>query len=147
MSPRTLGLSEVVSEYLMQVGLREPDVLRSVRQDTARLPGAHMQIAPEQGQLVALLAHLINARSCLEIGTFTGYSALALALALPPEGCVVACEIDQTFAAIERKYWERAGVAHKIDLRLGPALDTLDKMLDDGEAGWFDMAFIDADKE
>jgi len=147
MSPRTLGLSEVVSEYLMQVGLREPDVLRSVRQDTARLPGAHMQIAPEQGQLMALLAHLINARSCLEIGTFTGYSALALALALPPEGCVVACQIDQTFAAIARKHWERAGVAHKIDHRLGPALDTLDKMLDDGEAGRFDMAFIDADKE
>jgi len=147
MSPRTLGLSEVVSEYLMRVGLREPDVLRSVRQDTARLPGAHMQIAPEQGQLMALLAHLINAHSCLEIGTFTGYSALALALALPPEGRVVACEIDQTFAAIARKHWERAGVAHKIDLRLGPALDTLDKMLDDGEAGRFDMAFIDADKE
>ena len=114
MSPRTLGLSEVVSQYLMQVGLREPDVLRSVRQDTARLPGAHMQIAPEQGQLMALLAHLINARSCLEIGTFTGYSTLALALALPPEGCVVACEIDQTFAAIARKHWERAGVAREL---------------------------------
>ena len=147
MSPRTLGLSEVVSQYLMQVGLQEPDVLRSVRQDTARLPGAHMQIAPEQGQLMALLARLTNARSCLEVGTFTGYSALALALALPPKGCVVACEIDQTFAAIARKHWERAGVAHKIDLRLGPALDTLDKMLGDGEVGRFDMAFIDADKE
>ena len=147
MSPRTLGLSEAVSQYLVQVGLREPNVLRSVREETARLPGAHMQIAPEQGQLMALLAGLINARSCLEIGTFTGYSTLALALALPPEGCIVTCEIDEAFAAIARNHWQRAGVAHKVDLRLGPALATLDNMLGGGEAEQFDMAFIDADKE
>ena len=99
MSLRTLGLSEAVSQYLLQVGLREPDVLRSVREETARLPDAHIQIAPEQGQLMALLVHLTKARSCLEIGAFTGYSALALALALPPEGRVVTCEIDPTLAA------------------------------------------------
>jgi predicted O-methyltransferase YrrM len=147
MSPRTLGLSETVSQYLMQVGLREPDELRSVREDTARLPGAHLQIAPEQGQLMALLVHLTNARSCLEVGTFTGYSAMALALALPPDGRIVACEIDPSFAAMAREHWQRAGVADKVDLRLGPALGTLDKMLEDGEAGRFDLAFIDADKE
>jgi caffeoyl-CoA O-methyltransferase len=147
MSLRTLGLSEAVSQYLMQVGLREPNVLRSVREETARLPDGHIQIAPEQGQLMALLVHLTNARSCLEIGTFTGYSALALALALPAEGRVVTCEIDPTFGAMAREHWQRAKVAHKIDLRFGPALDTLDHMLEGGEAERFDLAFIDADKE
>jgi predicted O-methyltransferase YrrM len=147
MSLRTLGLSEAVYQYLMQVGLREPDVLRSVREETARLPDAHIQIAPEQGQLMALLVHLTSARICLEIGTFTGYSALALALALPPEGRIVTCEIDPTFAAMAREHWQRAKVARKIDLRLGPALGTLDQMLQDGEWGRFDLVFIDADKE
>jgi len=147
MSPRTLGLSETVSQYLRHVGLREPAVLRSVREDTLQLPGAHMQIAPEQGQLMAFLARLTGARNCLEIGTFTGYSALAVALALPPEGRVLACEIDATYAAIARQHWQRAGLAHKIDLKLGAALDTLDTMLGDGLAERFDMAFIDADKE
>ncbi len=147
MASRTLGLNEAVSRYLMQIGLREPDVLRSVREDTLQLPGAHMQIAPEQGQFMAILARLTNARCYLEIGTFTGYSTLAVALALPPEGRVVTCEIDATYAAIARQYWLRAGIAHKIDLKLGPVLDTLDMMLGNDQAGEFDMAFIDADKE
>lgn len=147
MSPRSIGLSETLSQYLLQVGLREPEVLRTVREDTMRLPGAHMQIAPEQGQLMALLAQLTNARRCLEIGTYTGYSALAIALALPPEGRVLTCEIDSTIADIARQNWQRAGVAHQIDLRLGSALDTLDALLADQDVSPFDMTFIDADKE
>jgi predicted O-methyltransferase YrrM len=132
---------------LLEVGLREPDALRIVREETLKLPGAHMQIAPEQGQFMALLTRLTKSRLYLEIGTFTGYSALAVALALPPEGRVTTCEIDATYADIARRHWQRAGVAQKIDLKLGPALDTLDMLLAEGGAECFDMAFIDADKE
>ena len=115
MSLRTLGLSEAVSQYLMQVGLREPNVLRSVREETARLPDAHIQIAPEQGQLMALLVHLTNARSCLEIGTFTGYSALALALALPAEGRVVTLRRHRSDAASHHRKSQRCKWPLKAD--------------------------------
>jgi caffeoyl-CoA O-methyltransferase len=105
-----------------------------------------MQISPEQGQLMALLVRMLGARRCLEVGVFTGYSSLAVALALPPEGRVIACDISETFTRIAREFWDKAGVADKIELRLAPALETLETLLDQGQAGCFDFAFIDADK-
>ncbi|RPH32180.1 MAG: SAM-dependent methyltransferase, partial [Chloroflexi bacterium] len=106
-----------------------------------------MQIAPEQGALMALLAELVGARRCVEVGTFTGYSSLAVALAMPPDGSLVCCDISREWTDVARRYWERAGVADKIELRLGPALDSLDAMLAEGMAGTFDFAFLDADKD
>lgn len=147
MSPRTIGLSDSLCRYLIQTGVREPDTLRAVREATSRLPGAHMQIAPEQGQFMALLVRLTNSIRCLEIGTYTGYSALSVALALPTHGRVLTCEIDAGYGAIAQRNWEGAGMAHKVELRMGPALDTLNALLADRLAGHFDMAFIDADKE
>lgn len=142
----SLGLPERVHDYLLDVSLREPAVLRRLRESTAARENAAMQIAPEQGQLMALLVRLIDARRTLEIGVFTGYSAAVVARALPEDGRIVACEIDPDYAREARRWWEEAGVAGKIDLRLGPAVETLDALLADDEAGSFDFAFIDADK-
>ena len=147
MTPRTLGLTDPLHQYLMQVGFREHQELKLVREETAQLPGVHMLLAPEQAQLMALLARLLGVRRYLEIGTYTGYSALAIALALEPDGRVVTCEIDQAIATTAQRHWRRAGVSDKIELRLGPALKTLDAMLAQDGRGRFDMAFIDADKE
>ena len=133
--------------YLLEVSLREPDVLRRLRDKTAGMAKARMQISPEQGQFMALLVELMGARNTLEIGTFTGYSALAVALALPDDGRLVTCDVSEEWTAIARRYWEEAGVAHKIDLRLAPALETLDDLLAEGCGGTFDFVFIDADKE
>jgi predicted O-methyltransferase YrrM len=146
MSPKTLGVSPQLYDYLLNTSLRENPVLQQLRQETAQLPAARMQIAPEQGQFMALLVQLLGARKTLEIGTFTGYSALVVALALPPEGTVVTCDIDETMTAIARRYWQHAEVADKIQLHLAPALDTLQQLLQSGEEGSFDFAFIDADK-
>ena len=121
--------------------------MRRLREETASMEQANMQIGPEQGQFMALLVELIGARSVLEVGTFTGYSALAMAVALPENGALVACDVSEEWTAIGRRYWEEAGVAHKIELRLAPALETLDALLAEGRAGTFDFAFIDADKE
>ena len=121
--------------------------MRKLREETASLEKANMQISPEQGQFMALLVELMGARNALEVGTFTGYSALAVALALPEDGRLVACDVSEQWTAIGRRYWEEAGVAHKIDLRLAPALETLDALLAEGCAETFDFAFIDADKE
>jgi len=121
--------------------------MRRLREETASMEQANMQIGPEQGQFMALLVELIGARSVLEVGTFTGYSALAMAAALPENGALVACDVSEEWTAIGRRYWEEAGVAHKIELRLAPALETLDALLAEGRAGTFDFAFIDADKE
>jgi predicted O-methyltransferase YrrM len=143
----TIGLSESLREYLLDVSLRESPVVRRLREATARRPDAQMQIAPEQGQLMALLVRAIGGRQTLDIGVFTGYSSLVVAEALPPDGRVVACEIDAEVAREARTWWEKAGIARKVDLRLGPAIETLDGLLDDGEAGTFDFAFIDADKK
>ncbi|MFQ5957833.1 MAG: class I SAM-dependent methyltransferase [Alphaproteobacteria bacterium] len=142
-----LGISDALYDYLLNVSLREADVLRRLREETARMPDAAMQIAPDQGQFMALLVELIGARRTLEVGVFTGYSSLAVALALPADGRVVACDMSEEWTAIARRYWAEAGVADKIDLRLGPAIETLDALLEAGEAGRFDFAFIDADKE
>jgi len=147
MSRQTLTLSDTLYDYLLGVSLREPPLLARLREETAALPRSAMQISPEQGQFMALLAELVGARRVLEVGTFTGYSALVVALALPADGRIIACDVDEEMTAIARRYWAEAGVADKIDLRLGPAVDTLDALLADGGAGTFDFAFVDADKE
>jgi len=146
MSRRTWGIDERVRKYLLEHSLREPDVLAELRAATAKLPSAGMQISPEQGQLMALLVQAIGAKRALEIGTFTGYSALWVALALPPDGKLVCCDVSEEWTAIGRKFWAKARVAHKIDLRIAPAVATLDRLLAGGEAGAYDFAFIDADK-
>lgn len=147
MSRRTINLNDTLYDYLLSVSLREPPVLRELREETARHPMSNMQIAPEQGQFMYLLIKLIRAKKTIEIGVFTGYSALWTALALPEDGRLIGCDINEEYAAIARRYWEKAGVAEKIDLRLAPALKTLDRLLDAGAAGSFDFAFIDAVKE
>lgn len=146
MSNKTLGLDNRLYDYLLSVSLREPEILQQLRQETAHLPGAIMQIAPDQGQFMALLVQLLGATKTLEIGVFTGYSSLCVALALPPDGKIVACDVSEEFTTVARRYWEAAGVADKIDLRLAPALETLDELLAAGQAETFDFAFIDADK-
>jgi len=146
MASRTLALTDKIYDYILDNSLREPDVLMRLRVVTADQPLARMQISPEQGQFMALLVQLIGARRTLEIGTFTGYSALAVALALPPDGRVVACDVSEEWTDIARRYWVEAGVAGKIDLCLHPALDTLDTMLEAGEESSSDLVFIDADK-
>ncbi|BAT54704.1 O-methyltransferase, family 3 [Nostoc sp. NIES-3756] len=146
MTTRTLGIPANLYDYLLSISLREPEILTQLRNQTAQHPVGRMQIAPEQGQFMALLVQLIGAKKTLEVGVFTGYSALIVALALPPEGKVVACDISAEFTAIAQRYWQQAKVAHKIDLHLAPALETLDKLLAAGEAETFDFAFIDADK-
>lgn len=146
MSNQTLGLSDTLYNYLLSVSLREPDLLHQLRQETATHPMAQMQIAPEQGQFMALLIQLLGAKKVLEIGVFTGYSSLCLALALPEDGQVVACDVSAEYTAIARRYWEAAGVANKVTLHLRPALETLEQLLSEGLAGSFDFAFIDADK-
>ena len=146
MSSRTIVLNDALYEYLLSVSLREPDVLCRLREETAKMPQHNMQISPEQGQFMALLVELTGARKCLEVGTFTGYSTLSVALALPEDGQIVACDISEEFTSRAKPYWQKAGVAGKIDLRLGPALETLDALIADGESGAFDFAFIDADK-
>jgi predicted O-methyltransferase YrrM len=146
-APRTLTIDDRLYDYLIAHSLRDLPVLAELRAETAKLPQAGMQTAAEQGQFLGLLIELIAAKRTIEVGTFTGYSALAVALALPPEGRVIACDVNVEFTAIARRYWAKAGVAQKIDLRLAPARETLDKLLAAGEAGRFDFAFIDADKE
>jgi len=146
MSRRTLNLDDRLYDYVLDASLREHPALAELREATREHPHAGMQISPEQGQLLALLVKLIGARRTLEIGTFTGYSALAVALAMPDDGRVIACDVDADFTAVAQRYWQAAGVAHKIELVLGPALATLDARLAAGEAGRHDFAFIDADK-
>jgi predicted O-methyltransferase YrrM len=146
MAKQTIGLDLPLYNYLLSVSLREPEILAQLRQETAQLPMAMMQISPEQGQFMALLVQLMGAKKTLEVGVFTGYSSLVVALALPPDGGVVACDLDPECTAIARRYWQQAGVAQKIDLHIAPALETLDRLLAEGQAGTFDFAFIDADK-
>jgi predicted O-methyltransferase YrrM len=146
MSSKNLNLEKNLHDYLLSVSLREPEVLAQLRDETAQQPMAIMQIAPEQGQFMALLVQLMGAKKTLELGVFTGYSSLAVALALPPDGKIIACDVSEEYTSIARRYWEKAGVADKIELHIAPALETLDKLLAAGEAGSFDFAFIDADK-
>jgi predicted O-methyltransferase YrrM len=134
-------------EYMQRVSSREPDILRRLREETQTHPKASMQISPDQGQFMGFLMHLTGAHKTLEVGVFTGYSALAVALALPDDGRIIACDINEEWTSIARRYWREAEVQHKIDLRLAPALKTLDSLIAMGQGGSFDFAFIDADKE
>jgi predicted O-methyltransferase YrrM len=143
---RGLFFPEEISDYLLSVSLREPPILRRLREETAAHPRANLQISPEQGQFMALVIQLMGARRTLEVGVFTGYSALAVALALPPGGQIVACDINEEFTSVARRYWKEAGVEHLIDLRIRPAMETLTDLIAQGERGRFDFAFIDADK-
>jgi len=146
MAERTRLLAHGIAEYVQECSSREPTVLAELRDATAALPNSVMQIGADQGQLMALLVRLIGARRCLEIGTFTGYSALAVALALPADGELITCDVNAEWAAIGQRFWRKAGVESRIDLRIKPARETLDALLAEGQAGRFDFAFIDADK-
>lgn len=146
MSRRSLSLDERLQAYLLEWGVREDPVLARLREETARLEQADMQISPEQGRLMALLVELLGARRAIEVGTFTGYSALCVASALPEDGRLVACDVSEEWTAIARRYWAEAGLADRIELRLGPAAGTLDALLGEGAADGFDFAFVDADK-
>jgi predicted O-methyltransferase YrrM len=146
MSLRTLQIDEPLFDYVLAHGAREHPAQAALREATRAHPHAGMQIGADQGQFMALLVKLLGARRTIEIGTFTGYSALAVALALPDDGCVLACDVSDEYTRIGRPFWQQAGVAHKIELVLAPALQTLDDRLAAGEAGRYDFAFIDADK-
>jgi predicted O-methyltransferase YrrM len=146
MSTRPTPLDDRLWSYLCRVSLRESPLLAELRAETAEMPSAQCQISPEQGQFMALLVRLIGARRALEVGTFTGYSSLSVALALPDDGCLLCCDVSEEWTSVARRYWEKAGVAHKIGLRLGPALQTLEAMASNGEKGSIDFAFVDADK-
>lgn len=146
MSAETLNLTPELYSYLLSVSLREPEILKQLRDETRQLTGYMMQISPEQGQFMALLIELLGAKKTLDIGTFTGYSALVVALALPHDGEVVTCDISEESTSIAKRFWQKAGVQHKIHLRLAPALETLQALFEKGEGGTFDFAFIDADK-
>ena len=146
MSRADIKITDDLAAYVRAVSLRDTGLLKRLREETAKCPDARMQITPEQGQFMALLVHALGVRRALEIGVFTGYSSLCVALALPDEGKLVACDVNAEWTSIARRYWKEAGVDRKVDLRLRPALETLDQMLAEGAAGTFDFAFIDADK-
>ena len=146
MSNRTIRMNDALDAYLGRVSLRETDVQRRLREETAVLEYAGMQISPVQGQLMRMLAGLVGARRAIEVGVFTGYSALSVALALPEDGELVACDVNEEWTAIARRYWSEAGVASKIRLEIAPAVETLDNLVREGRGGEFDIAFIDADK-
>ena len=141
-----ITLDQDLYDYLLAVSLREPEILRRLRLETSRMPQRGMQISPDQGQFMAMLARLLDARRVLEIGVFTGYSSLCLALALPPDGHLTALDVSEEWTAVARRYWREAGVEDKIDLRLASALDSLDELIRDGQSDSYEMAFIDADK-
>lgn len=133
-------------DYVLKNSVREPDLLARLRKETASHPNARFQVPPEQGQLLQVLVRMLGARRTIEVGVFTGYSSLAVALVLPADGRIVACDISDEYTSVARRYWEEGGVSGKIDLRIGPAAETLDRMLAAGERGSYDFAFIDADK-
>ncbi len=146
MSTHTIDIVDRLYAYMLDISLREPDVLRRLRDETAKHPMAIMQISPEQGQLMQMLVRMLDAKNCIEVGVFTGYSSLAVALALPADGRIVACDISEDYTAVGEPFWKDAGVRDKIDLRIAPATETLDAMITAGETGDYDFAFIDADK-
>jgi caffeoyl-CoA O-methyltransferase len=146
MSSKTLGLSDELSAYLRQVSLRDSDLLARLREETRGMPMAGMQVSAEQGQFMQWLVRALDIRRAIEIGVYTGYSSLCVALAMPNNGRIIACDISKEWTSIARRYWQEAGVAHKIELRLAPAVETLDIMLANESNNSFDFAFIDADK-
>ena len=147
MAVKTLGMTDAVHEYIVRETVDEPEVLRRLREETAMLPRAGMQLSPEQGRLMRWLVELVDARNALEVGTFTGYSAACTALAMSAAGKVLTCDINEEWTDLARRYWRDAGVAEKIELRLGPAAETLESLIAEGRSGSFDLAFIDAGKE
>lgn len=147
MSDRTISLDDNLYDYVKRTWLREPELMKRLREETAAIgPESGMQISPEQGQLMGTLLELIDARKIFEVGTFTGYSAIAMAMSIPDDGRIITCEISEEWAAIARRYAEEAGVAQRIDIRLAPAIETINALLEAGEAETFDAAFLDADK-
>jgi len=146
MSTRSLSLTDDIYQYVIAHSVREAPVLARLRERTATMAGAEMQISPEQGQLLALLVRLTGARQCIELGTYTGYSSLVMAAALPSAGRLITCDVSAEWTAVARDYWRDAGVAGRIDLRLGPGLGTLDQLIAEGGRHRFDFAFVDADK-
>jgi predicted O-methyltransferase YrrM len=146
MSNRTIQVDDKLYAYILEKSLREPEVLRRLREETARMPEHNMQIAPDQGQFMQMLVRMLGARRCIEVGVFTGYSSLAVALALPADGLIVACDVSAEYTKIAQRYWREAGVAARIQLKIAPALQTLDALVAGGGAGSFDFAFVDADK-
>jgi caffeoyl-CoA O-methyltransferase len=146
MTARSFYLPDFVDKYIVDTTLRDTPVLRELRTETATMPNARMQTGADQVQFMQLLVRLIGARRCIEVGVYTGYSALGVALALPDDGRIVACDVSEEYTSVARRYWERAAVANKIDLYLAPATETLDRLLQGGEAGRYDFAYIDADK-
>ena len=147
MSSRNNNIPDELYDYILANSLRDRPELKALRDETALMPMAGMQISPDQGQFMALLVKAMGARKVIEVGTFTGYSALVVAGALPADGKLVACDVSEEYTSVGRPHWNKAGLALKIDLRLGPAVETLDAMIAAGESGQYDMAFIDADKE
>jgi predicted O-methyltransferase YrrM len=139
-------IDPAVLDYVLKNGIREPDILGRLRQEIASHPKVNFQVPPEEGQFLRVLTRMIGARRVIEIGVFTGYSSTAIALALPPDGTIIACDISDEYTKVARRYWAEAGVAHKIDLRIAPAKETLDSLIASGQSGCFDLAFIDADK-
>jgi predicted O-methyltransferase YrrM len=146
MSNQTLSVTPALYDYILSVSLREHPLLAQLRAETLQMEWAIMQISPEQGQFMQLITKLTHAKRCVEVGVFTGYSSLAVALALPDDGRITACDVSEEWTNVARRYWNEAGVAHKIDLHLAPAADTLQGLLEKGEAGSYDLAFVDADK-
>jgi len=146
MSNRTISVTAEINDYISDCSAEEPAILTKLRAETAALSDSDMQIGPQQGQFLALLVSVLGAKRVLEIGTFTGYSSLVMAMALPEDGLIVTCDINQKTTAIARRYWQAAGFSDRIQLRLGPGLDSLGGLIADGDAGTFDFAFIDADK-
>ncbi|MBD2083196.1 class I SAM-dependent methyltransferase [Leptolyngbya sp. FACHB-17] len=145
MFKQAFGVDESLYRYILSNSLQESDILAQLREETAQLPQARMQISPDQGQLMALLVRSIQAKKALEVGVFTGYSSLCVAMALPPNGKLIACDVSEQYTTIARRYWAMANVSDKIELHLAPAIDTLDRLLQD-QTETFDFAFIDADK-
>jgi predicted O-methyltransferase YrrM len=143
---RHFSFDERTYQYLLSYGVREPEIARRLREETQQMPQAQMQIAPDQGQFMQLLVQVLGARKTLEVGVFTGYSALWVAWGLPEDGRIIACDVSEEYTSVGKRYWKEAGVDHKIDLRLGPALETLDELLGANQQSTFDFAFIDADK-
>ena len=147
MSNLQTPISPELAAYIRGVSLREPELLSRLREETAARPDAGMQLSPEQGQFLGMLVRMTGARRAVEVGVFTGLSSLHVALAMPPDGRLIACDVNPETTAIARRYWRDAGVENKIELRIAPAIDTLDALLGDGGAGSYDFAFVDADKE
>jgi len=146
MSSSTIGLSNKLRKYMLNVSFRDDEILRQLREETLTLKEAQMQISPEQGAFLSILTKILNAKKTLDIGVFTGYSSLVVARELPDDGLVVACDTSTEWTSIAKKYWKLAGVDNKVDFHLAPAKETLEKLIEDGQASTYDFSFIDADK-